>query len=63
MLVPAFRIFASTAGTVLARIIDCIFFKSPPGSAWELHEAHRRDHGDRILAGLPRLVVYIQRKG
>ncbi len=52
-LVPAFFIVVFTAATILAHIVVCIFLRSPPGGAWELLEAHGRDHGDRILAGPP----------
>ncbi len=62
-LVPAFLIVALTAGTVVVQIVVRIFLRSPPGGAWELLEAHRRDHGDRILAGPPGSVIKIQEKG
>ncbi len=52
-LVPVFFIVAFTAGIVSAHIIACIFLRSPPGGTWELLQAHRRDHGDRVLAGPP----------
>ncbi len=58
-LVPSSFIVAFTAGTVLAHILVFIFLRSPPGGAWELLQAHRRDHGDRILAGPPGNVIKI----
>ncbi len=62
-LIPAFFIVADTVCTVLAHIVVCIFLMSPPGDAWDLLEAHRRHHGDRILAAPPGDVVNIQEIG
>ena len=62
-LLPAFLIVAITAATILAHIVVSIFLTSPPGGTWELLQAHRRDHGDRILVGPPGDFVNIQEKG
>ena len=62
-LVPAFYVVAITAGTVLVYFIVCIFLSSPAGGAWELLQAHGRDHEDRILAGPPGDVIDIQANG
>ncbi len=50
-LVPAFFVVSFTTGALLIYIVVRILLRSPPGGSWELFEAHRREHGDRILAG------------
>ena len=58
----AFVTVVVTLDTGFVYIIICIFFNSPPGSARKLLEAHRRDHGDRVLSGPPGEVMKVHEK-